>query len=80
MADLSTKQRASLPKGDFAIPEKAPGPGSYPIPDLAHARDALSRSSGKPEEARVRAAVHRKFPQLREGADEMSYARNYQRP
>lgn len=68
MADLNTKQRAALPKTDFAIPEKAPGSGSYPIPDLAHARDALSRSSGKPEEARVRAAVYRKFPQLKNGS------------
>lgn len=64
-AVLDTKQRKSLDKSQFAIPEKAPGSGSYPIPDLAHARDALSRSSGKPEEGRVKAAVYKKFPQLK---------------
>jgi hypothetical protein len=65
MAKLSSNQRDNLKATMFAIPEKAPGSGSYPIPDLSHARNALSRSSGKPEEARVRAAVYRRFPQLR---------------
>lgn len=64
MSDLTSKQRKRLPDTEFAIPEKAPGSGSYPIPDLAHARDALARSSGKPEEGRVRTAVHKKFPAL----------------
>jgi len=68
MADLSTKKRKSLPKSAFAIPEKAPGPGSYPIPDLAHARNALARVAqhGTPaEQKQVKAAVYRKFPQLK---------------
>lgn len=65
MADLSTKQRKNLKDSDFAIPSAAPGPGSYPIPDLAHARNALARASGKPEEAKVKAAVYKKFPQLK---------------
>lgn len=34
-------QRRSLPKSAYAVPEKAPGPGSYPEPDKAHARAAL---------------------------------------
>jgi len=63
-ATLSTEDRKDLPDSDFAIPEKKPGSGSYPIPDAAHARDALARSSGKPEEARVRAAVKKKFPDI----------------
>ncbi|HUY97052.1 MAG TPA: hypothetical protein VMW47_05450 [Verrucomicrobiae bacterium] len=63
-AKLDTADRKALPKSDFAIPEKAPGSGSYPINDEAHARDALARSSGKPEEARVRAAVKRKYPDM----------------
>lgn len=58
---LKMAQRASLPKQAFVFPEKAPGPGSYPIPDRAHAVDALSRASGKPEEAAVRRAVCAKF-------------------
>lgn len=65
MADLSTRQRKNLPKSDFAIPSQAPGPGSYPIPDLAHARNALARSAGQPEAGIVRRKVLEKFPQLK---------------
>ncbi|MGE5596445.1 MAG: hypothetical protein ACM3S1_10485 [Hyphomicrobiales bacterium] len=61
MARLSMAQRKSLPASTFVFPAKAPGPGSYPIPDRAHAVDALSRASGKPEEAAVRKAVCAKF-------------------
>jgi len=61
---LKAKDRKKLPKSDFAVPEKAPASGSYPIPDASHARNALARASGKPVEARVKAAVHRKFPQI----------------
>ena len=35
----------------------------YPIEDVAHARDALARSSGKPEQAVV-TAVRRKYPKM----------------
>lgn len=67
---LSAKERQSLPKSDFALPGKGEGPkgagsGSYPIPDANHARNALARVAqhGSPaEKAKVRAAVHRKFP------------------
>lgn len=41
MAKLTSKGRKALPKSDFAIPSKAPGPGSYPINDKAHAKAAL---------------------------------------
>lgn len=64
MAELSTEQRKRLPKSDFCYPDKAPGPGSYPIPDEVHARDALARSSGTPEEGHVRSCVERKFPDM----------------
>lgn len=64
MAKLSTSNRKSLDKSQFAVPEKAPGAGSYPIPDPGHAKDALARASGKPEESRVKAAVRRKFPTM----------------
>ncbi len=37
MARLSMAERRSLPKSDFAVPSKAPGPGSYPMPDKQHA-------------------------------------------
>ena len=61
MAKLTYQQRQDLPKKSFA----EPGKRAYPIPDLAHARNALARVSqfGSPEEkAKVRAAVHKKFP------------------
>ena len=70
MGELSAEQRARLPRSDFAIPSKAPGSGSYPIPDEAHARDALARVAqhGDPgEQAEVRAAVKRKFPGIEVG-------------
>jgi hypothetical protein len=70
MADLSTRRRNALPKSSFALPGRGEGPkgkgsGSYPIPDAAHARNALARVSqhGTPaEKSKVRAAVARKFP------------------
>ena len=58
---LSSEQRKELPKSDFAIPEKK----AYPLNDANHARNALARVSqfgSDSEKARVRAAVHRKFP------------------
>lgn len=45
MAKLSTAQRKALPKSDFGVPSKAPGPGSYPMPDASHAANAKSRAS-----------------------------------
>ena len=69
MSRLPWERRKRLPKKDFAIPEKAPGPGSYPIPDEAHARNALARVAqhGTPEEQRrVREAVHRRYPDIEE--------------
>lgn len=76
-AKLKAADRKRLPKSAFAIPEKAPGSGSYPIPDEAHARAALGRveTNGTPDEKkRVRAAVHRKFPgiELDDDAEKMS--------
>jgi hypothetical protein len=61
MAKLTTAARKKLPKSDFV--EK--GARKYPIPDAAHARDALARSAGKPEHASVVAAVKRKFPKIK---------------
>ena len=64
MSKLNMAARKRIPKGKFAIPEKAPGPGSYPIEDRKHAGNALSRSSGKPVAGRVRAAVKRAYPTM----------------
>lgn len=67
MAKLTSKQRKAIPKSKFAVPEKAPKSGSYPINDASHARNALARSSGKPIAARVRAAVARQYPGMVKG-------------
>ena len=65
MARLTSQDRKDLPAKDFA------GPGrSYPINDMSHARNALSRVSqfGTRElKEKVRAAVHRKFPGIGKG-------------
>ncbi len=63
MAKLTTEARNNLPSSAFVFP----GSRRYPIQDISHARDALARSSGKPEEAKVRAAVHRRYPVLKSG-------------
>lgn len=52
MAKLTSKGRKSLPKSDFAVPSKAPGPGSYPINDKAHARAALRLEGNAPASER----------------------------
>lgn len=64
MGRLTASARRSIPKGKFAIPEKAPASGSYPIEDRSHAANALARSSGKPVAGRVRAAVLRAYPDM----------------
>ena len=60
MTKLTYARRKDLTKGDFVFPETR----RYPIEDIAHARDALARSSGKPEHAAVLTAVRRKYPKM----------------
>lgn len=57
MAKLTAKTRNAIPSKDFAGPDR-----SFPIENASHARNALARASGKPVQARVDAAVHRKYP------------------
>jgi hypothetical protein len=63
MARLSSAQRKALDPHDFAIPEKAPGSGSYPINDTAHVHAALMDChNGEPGDCdRVESAVHHKY-------------------
>lgn len=59
---LTAKARHAMPKSSFALPGER-----YPINDPNHARNALSRVSqnGSPgEKSKVRAAVHRKYPNI----------------
>ena len=60
--ELSAHMRDHLADSEFALPGRR-----YPIHDAAHARNALARVSqyGTPaEKAKVRAAVHRKYPNI----------------
>jgi hypothetical protein len=65
MAKLTSHARDMLPAKDFAGPDR-----SYPINDMSHARNALARASQHASEdlkAHVKAAVHRKFPGIKQG-------------
>lgn len=64
MAILKYKQRSRMKDKSFAIPKER----KYPIHDISHARNALSRVSafGTPaEKAKVRKAVYEKYPSLK---------------
>lgn len=58
---LNAKGRKHIKPSNFVFPKDK----RYPIHDISHARNALARSSGKPEEAKVKAAVYRKYPELK---------------
>lgn len=63
MSTLTAAERKSLKASDFAMPRER----AYPMHTLSHARDALSRvsQSGSPDDqAKVRAAVHKRYPKL----------------
>ena len=60
-AALTSKARNNLPSSSFVFPKER----RYPIHDIAHARNALARSSGKPEEAAVKRAVYKRYPSLK---------------
>ena len=60
MTLLTYEERKELPQGEFVFPKTR----RYPIEDAAHARDALARSSGKPERAAVVASVKQKYPEI----------------
>jgi hypothetical protein len=58
---LTTGGRKHIAPENFALPETK----GYPIHDISHARNALARASGKPEEAKVKSAVYAKYPSLK---------------
>jgi hypothetical protein len=60
MTKLTDAKRENLPKVEFVFPKTR----RYPIENVAHARDALARSSGKTEHAAVVTAVRRKYPEI----------------
>lgn len=60
------KERAGMADSSFAIPEKR----KYRIDDKSHARLALAMAAAyanPKEKARVRAAVKRKYPSIKQG-------------
>jgi hypothetical protein len=63
---LSAADRRAIPKDKFAIPEKAPGPGSYPVGDKTHAQAALRlmHNASPAEQKRIKAKVKREYPDI----------------
>ena len=59
---LTAKARKAIPAKSFA----EPGKRKFPIEDKSHARNALSRAAAKggATEAKVRAAVKRKYTDI----------------
>ena len=70
MAKLTTKERKSLPKSEFAGPDR-----SYPIPDRSHAANAKARASQavkagrmpKSEEAKIDAKADKVLGEKKKG-------------
>ncbi len=63
MGELSYRARKKLPDSAFAMRRER----KYPIPDVAHGRNALARvaAEGTPREKRiVRRKVHERFPSI----------------
>lgn len=62
MAKLTTSARKHLSKGTFGVPSKAPGSGSYPMPDRKHAAVAkgyAKRFASPAERKRIDAKANR---------------------
>ena len=51
--------------GKFAGKSGGTSAYSFPIPDLAHARNALARAHFAPNPAGIRAKVYKMYPQLK---------------
>lgn len=63
MAKLSYGQRKRLPAKEFIFPKER----KFPIPDAAHARNALSRAGAKSStvDEAVKREVKRRFPSIK---------------
>lgn len=55
----------NVKKSDFAGPSGGSPQGSFPIPDIKHAKAALRLSHNAPDPAGIKRAVYKKFPQLK---------------
>lgn len=59
-----------VPPSKFAGASGGASKYSFPIPDLAHARNALARAHFAPDPAALKAKVYRMYPQLKKRAQE----------
>ncbi|HZW61476.1 MAG TPA: hypothetical protein VFF04_04595 [Candidatus Babeliales bacterium] len=57
-----------IKKKDFAGPAGGSPEGSFPINDLAHARNALARAHFAPNPEGIKRKVYAKYPQLKKRA------------
>ncbi len=57
-------------KKDFAGPAGGSPQGSFPIPDLAHTRNALARAHFAPNPEGIKNKVYRMYPQLKKRHEE----------
>jgi hypothetical protein len=60
VAKLTASTRKKIPAKDFAVAGR-----KYPVENERHARNALSRSSGKSVHAQVVRKVHAKYPDIK---------------
>jgi hypothetical protein len=60
MAKLTAAARRALPLSDFAVPSKAPGAGSFPIPDAAHLAAAKGLAGMHHASSSVKSKINRK--------------------
>ncbi len=54
---------------DFAGAAGGANKYSFPIPDIAHARNALARAHLAPDPAGIKAKVYKMYPELKKRAD-----------
>ena len=80
---LTPAKRRKLPKSDFGLPSKAPGVGSYPIPDIKHAAAAVAYSTAavnsgalsKANQDKIFMRILAKFPQAAKWPSMKKWAR-----
>jgi hypothetical protein len=66
---LTSKERKKLPSSAFVYPDEK----KYPIHDISHGRNALVRvaqNGNSEEQAKVRAAVYKKYPELEKNKED----------
>jgi len=61
----STGRYKHVSADKFAGKAGGTSPYSFPIPDLAHARNALARAHFAPDPAGIKAKVYRMYPELK---------------